>query len=145
MSDVEKAASGFGQGLNCAQSIASSYGPGFGLSRELALRLASGLGGGIGHLGETCGAVTGAIVVIGLKHGGTVGDELASEKTYGLVGQFLEKFKNRHGTIRCRELLGSDISTPEGLQAAEDKGLFEQRCPNYVRTSAEILEELLKE
>jgi C_GCAxxG_C_C family probable redox protein len=143
MSDIEKATSGFVQGLNCAQSIVSSYGPRFGLGGELAIKLASGFGGGIGHLGETCGAVTGAIMVIGLKHGGAVGDEAVSEKTYALVAQFLEKFKARHGSVLCRDLLGGDISTPQGLEAARDKGLFEERCPNFVRGAAEILEEIL--
>jgi C_GCAxxG_C_C family probable redox protein len=144
MSEVEKAASGFAQGFNCCQSIVSTYGPRFGLERGLALKLASGFGGGIGHQGESCGAVTGAIMVIGLKHGATLADgQEAMDKTYGLVDQFLERFKARHGSIMCRQLLGHDISTPQGLQAARDEGLFEKRCPDYVRTSAELLEELL--
>ncbi len=142
MSDVEKAVSGFEKEFNCCQAVLSTYGPRFGLDRELALKLAAGFGGGIGHQGETCGAVTGAIMVIGLKAFGTR-DEDSSEKTYGLTDQFLERFKARHGSILCRELLGCDISTPQGLQAARDKGLFKKRCPNFVRVSAEILEELL--
>jgi C_GCAxxG_C_C family probable redox protein len=144
MSKVELAVGGFEQGFNCCQAVLSSYGPQFGLERELALKLANGLGGGIGHQGESCGAVTGALMVIGLKHGETLaGDEKSSEKTYGLISQFLERFKVRHGSILCRQLLGYDISTPEGLQTARDNGLFEKRCPKYVRTSAEILEEIL--
>ena len=144
MSDIEKAAAGFSQGLNCAQSVLSAYGPRFGLDRDLALKLASGFGGGIGHRGESCGVVTGAIMVIGLKHGGTLADGQESlDKTYGLIERFLESFKARHGSILCRELLGCDISTPEGLQAARDKGLFFDVCPKYVRDSAEILEEIL--
>jgi C_GCAxxG_C_C family probable redox protein len=144
MSDVEKAAAGFSQGLNCAQSMLATYGPRFGLERELALKVASGFGGGIGHLGESCGAVTGALMVIGLKQGGTsVDDRDSSEKTYGLVNEFVKRFKARNGSILCRELLGCDISTPQGLENARNKGLFEERCPNFVRASAEILEELL--
>ncbi len=144
MSRVELAAGGFGKGFNCCQSVLSAYGPQFGLDRDLALKLASGFGGGIGHLGETCGAVTGALMVIGLKHGGTLaGDGDSQEETFSLINQFLERFKARHGSIRCRELLGYDISTPEGLQSAMDKELFEKRCPDYVRASAEILEQLL--
>ncbi|HUT96889.1 MAG TPA: C-GCAxxG-C-C family protein [Dehalococcoidales bacterium] len=88
--------------------------------------------------------VTGALMVIGLKHGATVaGDEASQEKAFSLIGRFLERFKDRHGSILCRELLGYDISTPEGLQAAKDKGLFGKLCPGFVRASAEILEELL--
>jgi C_GCAxxG_C_C family probable redox protein len=144
MSDVERAVGAFEGGFNCCQSVLATYGPRFGLKRELALKIASGFGGGIGHLGETCGAVTGALMVIGLKHGGTeAGDEKSSEKTYGLISQFLERFKARHGSISCRELLGYDISTPEGRQAIEEKGLFDNPCPNYIRDSAEILEEIL--
>ncbi|MBA7569438.1 MAG: hypothetical protein GH159_04505 [Dehalococcoidia bacterium] len=144
--EIELAVGGFGKGFNCCQSVLSAYGPRFGLDRDLALKLASGFGGGIGHLGETCGVVTSAIMVIGLKHGGTLaGDADSQEKTFSLVNQFLERFKARHGSIRCRELLGHDISTPEGLQSAMDKELFEKRCPDYIRASAEIIEQLLLE
>ena len=88
--------------------------------------------------------MTGALMVIGLKHGATVaGDEVSQEKTFSLIGRFLEKFKARHGSILCRELLGYDISTPEGLQAARDKELFGKLCPGFVRDSAQILEEIL--
>jgi C_GCAxxG_C_C family probable redox protein len=144
MSDVELAVDAFEGGLNCAQSMLATYGPRFGLERELALKLAGGFGGGIGHLGESCGAVTGALMVIGLKQGGTsVDGEGVQEKTYALIAKFLEEFKARRGSILCRELLGCDISTPQGLENARNKGLFEERCPNFVRASAEILEELL--
>jgi C_GCAxxG_C_C family probable redox protein len=144
MSDVELAVGAFEGGFNCCQAVLATYGPRFGLERELALKLASGFGGGIGHLGESCGAVTGALMVIGLKQGATVaGDKESQDKTYGLIGQFLEKFKARHGSILCRELLGYDISTPEGRQAVKDKGLNKKLCPGFVRDSAEILEELL--
>jgi C_GCAxxG_C_C family probable redox protein len=144
MSDVELAVGAFEGGFNCCQAMLATYGPRFGLERELALKVASGFGGGIGHLGESCGAVTGALMVIGLKQGGTsVDDRDSSEKTYGLVNEFVKRFKARNGSILCRELLGCDISTPQGLENARNKGLFEERCPNFVRASAEILEELL--
>jgi C_GCAxxG_C_C family probable redox protein len=144
MSDVELAVGAFEERFNCCQAVLAIYGPRFGLERELALKLASGFGGGIGHLGESCGVVTGALMVIGLKHGATVaGDKESQDKTYGLISRFLERFKARHGSILCRELLGYDISTPQGLQAVKDKGLFSTLCPNFVRDSAEILEQIL--
>jgi C_GCAxxG_C_C family probable redox protein len=138
MSDIEKTVGAFQEGYNCCQAVLSTYGPRFGLERESALKIAGGFGGGIGHLGESCGAVTGALMVIGLK-----GDASAPELTYSLVDRFLEKFKARQGSILCRELLGYDISTPQGLQAIKDRGLFDNLCPKFVRASAEILEEIL--
>ncbi len=83
-------------------------------------------------------------MVIGLKHGkARPDDEAAKEKTYQLVREFISRFKERHGTIVCRELINTDISTPEALQAARDKQLFATICHPLVKRAVEILEELL--
>ena len=122
----------------------SSFGEEFGLDRERALRVAGAFGGGMARMGEECGAVTGAFMAIGLKYGKTkTGDEGAREKTYELVGEFVKKFKSRHGSIVCKELLGYDLSSPEGRKAAYEQGLFTTLCPQFVRDAAEILEEIL--
>ena len=98
----------------------------------------------MGRMGEQCGAVTGALMVIGLKYGMTKAkDEGARDKTYELVREFVAKFKSRHGSIRCRELLGCDLSNDEGLTTAREKGLFDTLCPQLVRDAAEILEEIV--
>jgi C_GCAxxG_C_C family probable redox protein len=95
-------------------------------------------------MGATCGAVTGALMVIGLKYGKTKAeDEGARNKTYELVGEFVARFKDRHGSIVCRELLGCDLSNPEGLKIASEKGLFDTLCPQFVQDATEILEEIL--
>jgi len=99
----------------------------------------------MGHLGETCGAVTGAFMVIGLKCGQTedADDKERKKKTYKLVNEFVEKFNARNGSINCTELLRCDLSTPEGLTRAKEQNLFTTRCPKFVQDAAEILEELL--
>ncbi len=96
-------------------------------------------------MGETCGAVTGALMVIGLKYGQTISeDKAAKDQSYELAKQFAERFKDRnHGCLICRELLGADISTPEGLQKLREKQAFTTMCPKFVRDAAEIVEELL--
>ena len=115
-----------------------------GLERDLALRVAGAFGGGMARMGETCGAVTGALMVIGLKHGMTQAkDEEARDKTYKLAQELATRFKDRHRSIICRELLGYDLSSPEGRKAAHDKGLFSTLCPELVRDAAEIAEEIL--
>lgn len=122
----------------------SSYGEEFGLGRELALRIAGAFGGGMARMGETCGAMTGALMVIGLKYGKvTAGDEKARERTYELSREFASRFKKRHGSIVCRELLGYDLSSPEQRAEAHQKGLFDTLCPSLVRHATEILEEIL--
>lgn len=122
----------------------STYGPRSGLDREMALKVAGAFGGGMGRLGESCGAVTGALMVIGLKHGKIKDDDdAARERTYELVHEFTTRFRARNESILCRELLGHDLATPEGMEAVADKQLFTVLCPRFVRQAAEILEQIL--
>ena len=124
----------------------ASFAGDYGMDRDTALKVAGAFGGGFGRLGHTCGAITGGMMAIGLKYGKTVPeDDPAREKTYALAGEFIEKFKERHRTTLCRELIECDISTPEGIQSAKDRQLFTALCPKYVSTAVEILEELLRE
>jgi len=144
MDEVEHAVSCFKDGFSCSQAVLSAYGGQFGMNREMALKVSGAFGGGMGHLGETCGAVTGAFMLIGLKHGKTrVEDEQRREKAHSLVKEFAREFRSRNGSITCRELLGCDISTPEGMKLAEDNKLFITRCPKFVRDAAEIIEQIL--
>lgn len=145
MDKVERAVSCFKEGFSCSQALLSTYGAQFGLNREMALKVSGSFGGGMGRMGETCGAVTGAFMVIGLKYGKTrVEDEQTKEKAYSLVKEFVDKFKSRNGSIICRELLGCDISTPEGMKLAKEKNLITTLCPKLVQDAAEIIEQILE-
>jgi len=146
MNDVEKAVSLFMKGFRCSQAILSTYGTQCGLETELALKLASPFGAGMGSLGNTCGAVTGAYMVLGLKYGNSKVTEIKKkEKAYEVVKEFVKRFKSRNDTILCRELLNCDLSTPEGRNRAIEEKLFIELCPKFVQDSAEILEEILQQ
>jgi C_GCAxxG_C_C family probable redox protein len=145
MNRVERAVSCFKEGFTCSQAMLSTYGPQLGLNHELALKVSGAFGGGMARMGETCGAVTGAFMVIGLKHGNArVEDKQAKERAYSLVKEFVDRFKSRNGSIVCRELLGCDISTPEGRDLAEEQNLFATLCPKFVQDAAEIIEQILE-
>jgi len=123
----------------------STYGPQFGLNHELALKVSGAFGGGMARMGGTCGAVTGAFMVIGLEHGKTKNeDEQAKERAYSLIREFVDRFKSRNGSIVCRELLGYDISTPEGMKLIREKKLTTTLCPKFVQDAAEIIEQILE-
>jgi len=142
---VEQAVFLFKQGFNCSQAILAVYGEQFGLKHKTALKLACGFGGGM-RMAETCGAVTGAFMVIGLKHGAiTTEDKSAKQETYELVKEFAKKFKSRNGSVICKELLGCDISTPEGIKIAQENNLFSSLCPKMVQDAAEIIEEMMNQ
>jgi C_GCAxxG_C_C family probable redox protein len=144
MNKVDAALENFKQGFNCSQAVFAAWADQFGLERAVALKLAAGFGGGIGRLAEDCGAVTGAIMVLGLRYGAvTAEDQQAKEHTYQQVRALVQRFKARHGTVICRELLGCDISTPEGLKQAKAQQFHSAICPKFVRDAGEILQDLL--
>jgi C_GCAxxG_C_C family probable redox protein len=143
-SKAEEAVAYFEKGFVCSQAVFVTYAESLGLKPEIALPIADAFGAGMGGMAETCGAVTGAFMVIGLKYGrGHAEDSEAKEKTRHLIKEFVRRFKNRHGSITCKTLLDFDISTDEGMEAANEKGLFETHCPKFVRDAAEILENLI--
>lgn len=144
MSKVDQAVGCFCGGAACSQAIAAIYGPDFGLPREQAMKLASGFAGGM-RLGETCGAVTGAFMVLGLKFAGPHCDQRDGRgNVYAALADFVARFQQRNRTVVCKQLLGCDISTAEGAQKATRDGLFRTICPNLVKDAAEILEEMLQ-
>ncbi len=144
MYKAEQAVSTFKQGYNCSQSVLSAFSLEHGLDPMLALKIASAFGGGMGRQGETCGAVTGAFMVIGLKYGMTFSEDRKTiEKTYEKANEFTTKFKERYGSVNCRDLLGCDISNTENLHQARKQGLFQTICPAFVKDAVEILEDIL--
>ena len=146
MNKTEHAENKFNNGFNCAQSVLSAFSAGYGLDDLKALRISAGFGGGMGRTAGTCGAVTGAIMVIGLEYGAIRGDDKVSkEKTHQVVRLYMEEFKKRNKTLICKELLNCDISTDEGHKEALEKGLIKTLCVKFVKDSVEILEGILKE
>jgi C_GCAxxG_C_C family probable redox protein len=144
MSEIEKAVSCFEEGFMCSQALLTAYAEQFGLDRENALRISAAFGGGMGRMGEICGAVTGAFMALGLKYGRTaVRDTRSHEKTTRLVNVFVERFKSLNGSIVCRELLDCDLSTEQGQRAFVDKKLRDKLCTKFVRDAATIVKDLL--
>lgn len=126
--------------FNCAQTVFSLFASELGIDEKTALKIASGFGGGMANA-ETCGAVTGAYMVIGLKHGHDVSDPAKKANTRELIQKFNKKFKEKHDSLICKNLTGFDISTAEGAEAASANGVFEIKCPKFIKTACNLLEE----
>ncbi len=144
MNETDRAVTNFQEGMNCCQAIITVYGPQLGLDRNTALLIGTGFGGGIARMGEICGAVSGSVMVLGLKYGTSNLDEAdAKEQTIEHIVEFMNRFKARHGSLKCKDLIGCDMSTPEGRELAHEKNCFQTLCPGFVRTAAEFLEKML--
>ena len=140
----DRATEKFLSGYNCAQSVLWSFSEEVGLEPETALKISCGFGAGIARRQETCGAVTGGIMVLGLRHGrGENQDRTATEETYAKAGELMRRFEARHGTCNCRQLLdGCDLATDEGRRAFKDRDHLNRTCRACVKTVVEILEEM---
>ena len=137
------------RGFNCAQSVLTAFAPEYGLSEETALRISTGFGSGMGRLGEVCGALTGAFMVIGLKYGRSETDGTKygpkTEATYALVAELAAKFKERNLSVYCEDLVGHDLSIPEEREKARQEGVFASTCSKCIQGAAELVELALKD
>lgn len=143
MQPAETAASLFAQGFSCSQALLLAFAPRFGLDLSVAARIASPFGGGMARQGKVCGAVAGAIMVLGLQAGNATAEDRASkEAMYERVRALMACFADTHGSTECRQLTGYDLTTPEGYAAATQAGVFTERCPAFVRTAAALAAEV---
>ena len=142
--DADQATAKFCEGYNCAQSVLYAYCEALHLNCDTVLRLACGFGAGMGRSQEVCGAVSGGILVLGFRHGRGVGDERPStEVTYAKTRALMERFRQRHGTYICRELLkGCDLTTAEGQDSYTDRDFQNLVCIPCIQSVITILDEL---
>jgi len=135
----------FSCGYNCAQSVLSVFAKELNMSRDTCLKLASPFGAGITYMQETCGAVSGALMAIGLKYGrGENGTNEDKERAYDISRIFLTEFKEANGTIKCEDLLdGINMSTPEGMAKILELDLFRLKCGKYVQDAVGITHKIL--
>lgn len=142
MNDVERTTNLLVKGLNCSQAILTIFGQRYGLDADTARILGRPLGGGMGHLALTCGALTAAVLILGFARDNHDEAE-ARESSYKFVQELFGRFEDLHGDSDCKHLLGADMSTEEGMTKIQEQGLIPQRCPGFVRDTAGILDELL--
>jgi C_GCAxxG_C_C family probable redox protein len=134
-------------GYGCGQSVLASFAQDYGLNEETALRISTGFGSGMGRLCEVCGALTGAFMVIGLKYGKVITDGSRygtdTETTYRLVAEIAKKFKEKNGSIYCRDLIEHDLSDPVERAKVVKLGLFKATCGKAILDAVDLLEEVL--
>jgi C_GCAxxG_C_C family probable redox protein len=143
MSRGETALALMGKYGSCCSGVLGAYAGEFGLDDGHVAGLGRGMAGGIGGLGNVCGAVSGAILVIGLKTTSeeNLQDMDAGFETMAKAREFVDRFEKLHSSIQCRELIGHDISSREKSEIAMKEGAF-ANCPGYVASAATILDEM---
>ena len=144
MTHIEKAKDLFGRKFHCSQAVFAAFAEELGITEKQALKIGACLGSGM-RKGEVCGACTGALLALGLKFGQADESDIQSRlKTNEVTDRFMAKFKKENGSYMCKELLGCDLSTQEGIAMAVEKKLFTEFRPKMVESATKIAEDILK-
>ena len=128
MDRAEKAVDYYMHNFNCSQGVFTAFAAETGFDEKTALKIATNFGGGA-RKGELCGAV----------------DMDTKQRSYRISEEYLNRFIEANGSVVCRELLELDLTDPEDMKIIKEKNLFRTRCPELVRSAAEILEGLISE
>lgn len=135
----------FLEGYNCAQSVFAAFRDVTGMGKEEALKLSSAFGGGMGRMREVCGTMSGTFMVLSILYGYDNVDVSAKSRLYSIVQETANKFKEKHGTIICRELLSGLKVDSSAVPSARDEQYYKSRpCLKFVENAAEILDEIIE-
>lgn len=147
-SRVEKAQRLFKEGYNCSQAIVGAFCDVYDMDLELALRVSAAFGAGMGRMREVCGAVSGMAIIAGLENGTVDGTDVEGKKSnYDLIVKLASAFKEKNGSIICRELLGLEKKLDDKIDtrpAERNEQYYKSRpCLEKVKDCAEIIEEII--
>jgi C_GCAxxG_C_C family probable redox protein len=144
MDRVNKALELYQEGLSCSQAVFSVFADKFDLDEKAMMKIAGGFGGGIGASGLICGALSGSVMVLGLKFGASDGADTDSKhKTRELVRVFMKKFSDQFGAIDCKCLLGFDMSRQEDFDYVHNNNITRQLCPKFIEFAVVELEKII--
>ncbi len=133
----------FQAGIDCGQVVMENYAEKVDVSIESARKLASTFGGGFG-LGECCGAVNAAMILIGMKYGYSEDNDLEQKKILNeKKDEFLKAFSEKYSDISCKGLLGHNISEPGEYEKIVEEGLMISLCPQIVNDVMAILKDTI--
>ena len=140
---ANKAISYFSEGKNCAQSVLLVFSEDLDVDPTILESLSLGFGGGMGHLQKTCGAVTGAFMVISLLAAQLSDDkDVCADISQKMIRDFHQEFISSHGSSDCIDLLACNLNTEEGQSFRREHGLSESVCNECIIDSIRLVERL---
>jgi C_GCAxxG_C_C family probable redox protein len=141
----ERAIAWFRLGYNCAQAVMAAFSGSLGIDERTARMMASGFGGGMGREQLTCGALSGAVMVVGCRF--CDGDDVTGckERVYEKTREVVQRFREQHGSTACRDLIGVDMSTAEGRTQVKDQDLSRRVCEPCIRHACAIVDQILRD
>ena len=147
MTKADKAKELFLMGYNCAQATFGAFAEDYGLDLNVAMTLSAGLGGGIGRLRETCGAVTGATLAVSLAMGSfDLNNPDAKTQVYTEIRKVVDIFEAETGSIVCADMLGVPRRGDSEVAETRTQEYYQKRpCAELVYLAADAAEKIIKD
>ena len=146
MRHAERAAELFVQGYSCAQAVFGAFTDVTGMDFDLAMRISAPFGAGMGRMREVCGACSALFMVAGVIAGCSEADAAQKAAHYELIQELANRFKERNGTLICRELLQGLKTDTRPVPDARTAEYYKARpCLRFVTDAADILDDWLTE
>ncbi len=142
---AEQAIKYFTTGYNCAQSVIMAYSEHYDVPTKQASLLAAGFGGGMGRKQYTCGAVTGAVMVLGCVLFDESKPVESKTRVYENVRAFMNSFEEAHTCSDCKGLLGVDLSTSAGVEEAKARNVSREVCDDIIRDVCDRLDSIIRD
>jgi C_GCAxxG_C_C family probable redox protein len=133
------------QGFLCSESCLMALAKCQGVESPLVPRIATGFGAGIGRSGEICGAITGAVMGLGIKYGRDRVDPAGNQKPYWYSAELLKRFRAMYGETRCPALLGLDLAKAEDLEEYRRRNLWVNRCTGFILSATGLARDIIEE
>lgn len=144
MNKEQQAKEFFEQGYNCCQAVFAPFAMQNGMDKEISLKVSSGFAAGLCYQGETCGAVIGAQMALGLHNGYVMPDDDENRaNTKNSIAEFRKSFEQKHSTTICKELLGNSPATVDGMKYLRENGIFKEKCPHFVKDAVKMVQDLV--
>ncbi|MBE6072551.1 MAG: C_GCAxxG_C_C family protein [Clostridium butyricum] len=141
MNKSEQAMYYFENGCNCSQAVLMAYAEELNIEKDIVQKVAVTFGGGMSKAGKTCGCLSGALMVLGLKYGEKSAEILSQRiSAYNQGGKFIKLFNEEFGATECKELIKLDLNKKDDMEKAQ-KEVFGNRCKRMVSKTVELLEE----
>ncbi|MCB2171978.1 C-GCAxxG-C-C family protein [archaeon] len=141
---VEQAISYADQGFLCVESVLKALADLNGLDSEYIPGIASGLAAGVARTSQICGAVSGAILGLGLWFGRST-PVAGDRKPYWYSRLILDRWMGFHPSFNCTELLGVDLDNPEEYKVFDSEYMWKNKCKLYIREATGLAYDLLVE
>ena len=141
-----RAAEGYAEeGYLCSEAVLIALAESMGIESKLIPRIATGFAAGVARTGNMCGALSGAVMGLGLRYGRDEPETEPDRRPYWYSRRLAETFEEAYDSVTCPGVLGLDIDDPDDYRRYTQEDMWATKCREVIKTAAGLAHDLLQE